>query len=243
MIRQYEGNATPPAVIPAATLASAGKFPETYCGLKSPMFSYKRLIGADPMLGVEMASTGEVACFGANKYEAFLKSIISTTAFSMPDREKGILLSIAPDLGEEFVHQAHDLVEMGYRLYTTKGTHSLLESFDVPSQYLAWESDVAAAENGSAPCVIDTLKNGGIDMVMILASGESAKLEDNFQIRRTAIDFSVPLLTNPHLVTLFVDSLKHHEKNPLVGLEAENLFDFYRAESEADAWSHPSEFH
>merc|ERR1719182_986577 len=79
-----------------------------YVGCKAPMFSFTRLRGADPVLGVEMASTGEVACFGADKHEAFLKALMST-GFKMP--EKSILVSVQESLQDEMVHSVHSLQE------------------------------------------------------------------------------------------------------------------------------------
>merc|ERR1719324_1448866 len=104
--------------------------PNGYVGVKSPMFSFTRLRGADPILGVEMASTGEVACFGANKHEAFLKALLST-GFKMP--EKSILVSVQDSLQDEMVHSVHSLQELGYEIFATARTHAFLKEKHVPS--------------------------------------------------------------------------------------------------------------
>merc|ERR1719264_2426606 len=90
--------------------------PENFVGVKAPMFSFTRLRGSDPVLGVEMASTGEVACFGSTKEEAFLKSLLSTT-FSM--QNKNVMLSVQESLQEDVTHCAYQLHELGYKLYAT----------------------------------------------------------------------------------------------------------------------------
>merc|ERR1712157_448223 len=93
--------------------------PSGYVGVKAPMFSFTRLRGSDPVLGVEMASTGEVACYGANKNEAFLKSLLAT-GFKMP--EKNILICVQASLLDGMTHAAWQLHEVGYKLFATRTT-------------------------------------------------------------------------------------------------------------------------
>ena len=96
-----------------------------YVCVKAPIFSFTRLRGADPTLGVEMASTGEVACFGESVHEAFLLSMLSTT-FKLPNKNRTILLSIASDVfRREFLPSAQILVDLGYKLYGTRPTVQL----------------------------------------------------------------------------------------------------------------------
>ena len=93
-----------------------------YVCVKAPMFSFTRLRGADPMLGVEMASTGEVACFGESEQEAFLNSMLSA-GFKLPRKSKNILLSIASNkFRSEFEESVQALIKLGYNLYATPGT-------------------------------------------------------------------------------------------------------------------------
>ena len=163
--------------------------PKGYVGVKAPMFSFTRLRGSDPVLGVEMASTGEVACFGSSKEEAFLKSLIST-GFKIPD--KNILVSVQAELQDEFTHQAWQLHEMGYTLFATRKTAKVLEKNRVPCTVVAYPTE----ENPSEPRATDLIRKGSINLVINVPTHNSEKLEDNYQMRRTAVDFGVPLLTN-----------------------------------------------
>ena len=219
-------------------LDSIGRRPAHFVGIKAPMFSFTRLLGADPVLGVEMASTGEVACFGRDKYEAFLKSLLST-GFELP--EKNILLSVQERYQGEIVHAAHDLAEMGYSLFATRRTHAFLEAHDIPSTRVAYPSE---AEDGAAmPNAVEMLKDGNMHLVINLPNQFSEALNDNYMIRRTAMDFSVPLLTNINLATLFTGAMARHKQNPMEGLKADSLFDYYASEDESEAWTSPQEFH
>jgi carbamoyl-phosphate synthase (ammonia) len=209
--------------------------PRGFVGCKAPMFSFTRLRGADPVLGVEMASTGEVACFGADKHEAFLKAMLST-GFKIP--EKNVLLSFHESLQDEMVHSAWALHEMGYKLYATEKTHAFLAGHQVPSTLAHFPS-----EPSREPNVSTLLRNKEIDLVVNLPTYNSQQLENNFVIRRTAVDFAIPLLTQPQLVKLFVASLERHHKGELVGIRADSLFDYYKQEKPEDAWTNPREFH
>lgn len=210
--------------------------PKGYVGVKAPMFSFTRLRGSDPVLGVEMASTGEVACFGSSKEEAFLKSLLST-GFKLP--AKNILVSVQAELQDEFTHQAWQLHEMGYTLYATRKTADVLSKNRVPCTVVAYPSE----ENPVEPRATDLIRNGSINLVINVPTHKSQKLEDNYQMRRTAVDFGVPLLTNLNLVKMFTDSLYKHKQEKLVGLEPKTLFEHYKLEETSDAWSSPSEFH
>ncbi|OQR98727.1 carbamoyl-phosphate synthase, ammonia [Thraustotheca clavata] len=209
--------------------------PQEYVGIKSPMFSYTRLGGADPLLGVEMASTGEVACFGKSKHEAFLKALISSN-FKLP--KKNVLLSMQDKFSPEFVHYAHEMVALGYTLHATDGTHEYLKKYNIPSVKLTFPLDEESAEDN----VLNYIKEGKIDLVINLPNADSKRLKDNYMIRRTAADFSIPLLTNISLVKLFVESMAIHREKPLLGLESASLFDYYNDEEEKP-WTAPNEFH
>ncbi|CAM9447351.1 unnamed protein product, partial [Choristocarpus tenellus] len=202
--------------------------PQGYVGCKAPMFSFTRLRGADPVLGVEMSSTGEVACFGANKEEAFLKALLST-GFKIP--EKNILLSVQHSMFDDIVHVGHDLHKLGYNLFATELTHDYLEDKGVPSTLVRFPS-----AQGTAPNVVDHLREKKIDLVINLPTHESKMLEDNYAIRRTAVDFGIPLLTNLPLVKLFTGAVTMHKKKELVGLTPDSLFDYYSREKPEEAW-------
>lgn len=199
------------------------KRPAGFVGIKSPMFSYTRLGGADPLVGVEMASTGEVACFGVNAEEAFLKALISSN-FKLPN--KNILLSMQDSLAEEFVHAAYQMKTLGYNLYTTDRTHNYLEEHGISTSKLHFPLDANVDDN-----ILNYLRDGKIDLVINLPTNNSKQLENNFLIRRTAVDFSIPLLTNIKLVELFVRSMTKHKNEPHLGLVANSLFDYYDAEA------------
>jgi len=206
-----------------------------YVGVKAPMFSFTRLRGADPVLGVEMASTGEVACFGANKEEAFLKALLST-GFEMP--EKTILLSVQDTLADEFVHSAWKLHELGYELYATEKTAKVMEKRGVPVKLLHYPTDV-----GKEPNVSTYIKEGKIDLTINIPTHESDRLEDNYEMRRAAVDYGVPLLTNLQLVQTFADAAKLYKKGELLGLDSKSLFQHYEEEKASDAWTDEKEFH
>jgi carbamoyl-phosphate synthase (ammonia) len=210
--------------------------PKGYVGVKAPMFSFTRLRGSDPVLGVEMASTGEVACFGASTEEAFLKALLST-GFKLP--KKNILVSVQGDLQDEFTHHAYQLHDIGYNLYATRKTAEVLKKNRVPCTVVAYPTEKDAAE----PNASELIKDGEISLVINIPTHNSTKLEDNYQMRRTAVDFGVPLLTNMNLVKMFSEALYKHKKEKLVGLEPKTLFEHYQAETDEDAWTNPSEFH
>jgi carbamoyl-phosphate synthase (ammonia) len=211
--------------------------PKGYVGVKAPMFSFTRLRGSDPVLGVEMASTGEVACFGASKEEAFLKALLST-GFKMPD--KNILMSVQADLQDSFTHSAWALYELGYRLFATPMTAEVLNKNNVPCTTVAYPTE----ETEGLPSCIEMMKNGEINLVINVPTHKSKRLKDNFLMRRTAVDFGIPLLTNMNLVECFTDSVyKHFKKETLVGLEPKTLFEHYLQETDADAWTNKDEYH
>ena len=211
--------------------------PNGYVGVKAPMFSFARLRGSDPVLGVEMSSTGEVACFGATTEEAFLKALLST-GFKLP--KKNILVSVQGELQDEFTHCAFQLHELGYTLYATRATGEILEKNKIPCKIVAYPSEKSSSE----PNAIDMIRNDEIGLVINVPTHESKRLEDNFQMRRSAMDFGVPLLTNMNLVKMFSHSLyKNAEQGGFTGLKPQTLFEHYAAETDEDAWTSPTEFH
>jgi carbamoyl-phosphate synthase (ammonia) len=212
--------------------------PTQFVGVKAPMFSFTRLRGSDPVLGVEMASTGEVACFGATKEEAFLKALMST-GFKLP--KKNILVSVQAELHDEFTHSAWQLHEMGYELYATRNTAEVLQKNRVPCKVVAYPTEGSAATD--VPNAIDLIKKEHFGLVINIPTHKSKRLEDNFLMRRSAVDYSTPLLTNMNLVKYFSASMYKYKKEGMVALEPHTLFEHYQKESDADAWTNPSEFH
>lgn len=211
--------------------------PKGFVGVKAPMFSFTRLRGSDPVLGVEMASTGEVACFGQSTEEAFLKSLLST-GFKLP--QKNILVSVHAELQDEFTHSAWQLHELGYNLYATRATAEVLNKNRVPCTVVSYPTEKGAAE----PSAIEMIKNEEFGLVINIPTHSSKRLEDNYQMRRSAVDYSTPLLTNMNLVKMFSNAIyKHRKEEKMVGLEPNTLFEHYKQESDADAWTRPDEFH
>ena len=153
-----------------------------------------------------MASTGEVACFGADVHEAFLKALISTN-FKIP--EKSIALTIPSDLLEDVVHHVWQLHAMGFELYATAETHDFLSYKGIPTKLVHY------ADSTQSPNIRELISNDQIDLVVNLPTASSTELRNNFLTRRTAVDFGVPLLTNAQLFTMFVDSIRKHKEGKI----------------------------
>ncbi len=179
-----------------------------YVGVKAPQFSFMRLKGSDPVLGVEMVSTGEVACMGDDFNEAFLKSLIST-GFKIP--KKTILLSTGPiDSKAEFLESTKILYKMGYRFFATSGTANFMKSNDIPAKVLYWPSEK------KEPNTLTYIEEGKIDLVINIPKNiEKEELDNDYLIRRKAIDFDIPLLTNLQLAKRFVEAIQRTKLNDL----------------------------
>lgn len=157
-----------------------------YVGVKSPQFSYNRLKGADPVAGVEMASTGEVACFGENIHEAFYNSWLAT---DQQVKKKTLFLSLPDRHKEKFVEEAAALVNQGWKIYSSSGTHAYLKARGVPTTRLHKISEKAEPSLGSA------IAKQKIGLVVNVPTG-SNNISDGYAIRRLAIDNHIPLITN-----------------------------------------------
>ncbi len=179
-----------------------------YVGVKAPQFSFARLKGSDPTLSVEMASTGEVACFGDDIYEAFLKSFISV-GYKIP--KKTILLSTGTSENKaDLLHSCILLKQMGYTIYATKGTHAYLKENNLPSIMLHWPLDKIK------PNVTDFIKNKKIDFVINIPKSYARKeISNGYLIRRAAVDYNVPLVTNTQVAKLFIRSIAEYREKDL----------------------------
>jgi carbamoyl-phosphate synthase large subunit len=168
-----------------------------YIGCKAPQFSFSRLKKADPVLGVDMSSTGEVGCIGDNYYEAILKAMLSV-GYTIP--EKNILLSTGGMRSKvELVNSCKMLVDKGYHLFATHGTHEFLKLNGIESIDLAWPDE------NSKPNVMDYLKAKKIDLVVNIPKDLSShELSNDYSIRRGAVDFNIPLITNARLASAFI---------------------------------------
>ena len=171
-----------------------------YVGVKAPQFSFTRLEGADPVLGVEMASTGEVGCLGDDFEEAFLKALIAV-GYKLPVR--AALLSTGPIEGKAaLLESARILRDMGVKIYATRGTAAFLAAHGVESESLRWPTEAGA------PNAIDVLDARAVDLVINIPknTGEE-ELRNDYLIRRKAADFGIPLITDVQLARRFIEAL------------------------------------
>ena len=201
-------------LIELATKAMMGEHPEPvskdefdfdYVGIKASQFSFTRLLQADPVLGVDMASTGEVGCLGDNFDDALLKSIVSV---GYPVPQKGILISSGDALQKASLLDAcRMLAAKGYKIYATGGTQRYLAENGVyairavwPSEY---EQDHSLAEKFDT--ALDLLEARKVDLVINIPKNYThVELTNGYRIRRAAVDFNIPLITNARLATAFV---------------------------------------
>ena len=218
-----------------------GQAPQNFVAVKAPMFSFARLRGADPALGVEMSSTGEVACFGRDKEEAFLKALLSTT-MKVPTAGSGdtVLVSFAAPLAHRALGPAFQLHDLGYDLVGTEATASYLRGRGVPCKTVAFPTDDSMVEDATATAL---LRDKKIKLAVNLHAPESKRLEDNYMIRRTAADFGIALVTNPQVFELLAAALTRHKKGDILAANPSDLFSYYEREPSTDAWTGANEFH
>ncbi|OJJ45016.1 hypothetical protein ASPZODRAFT_667916 [Penicilliopsis zonata CBS 506.65] len=186
--------------------------PKDYVGVKVPQFSFSRLSGADPVLGVEMASTGEVASFGRDKYEAYLKALLST-GFRLP--KSNILLSIGSYKEKlEMLPSIRKLHQIGYNLFATAGTADFLKEHGIPVKFLEilpdQEEDVKSEYSLS-----HALANNLIDLYINLPSSNRFRRPANYmskgyRTRRMAVDYQTPLVTNVKNAKILIEAIARH---------------------------------
>ena len=169
-----------------------------YVGIKASQFSFNRLQKADPVLGVDMSSTGEVGCLGDDSNQALLKSMLSVGQ-RIPERT--VLLSTGGAKQKvEMLDAAKELINHGYELYATPGTSRFLTENGVNNTLVHWPS-----EQGATPQALDLLHDKKIDMVVNIPKDLTAReLTNGYKIRRAAIDLNVPLITNSRLASAFI---------------------------------------
>jgi carbamoyl-phosphate synthase large subunit len=212
-------------LIELATLAMLGKKYETVlktCGLpptnhfgvKVPQFSFMRLSGADPVLGVEMLSTGEVACLGENFADAFSKAL-QAAEFRIPPKGGSVLITVG---GEEpkrrVVPLAKTFEEMGFKIYATEHTAEVLQASGIHTVLVLSK----VKESSTNPNILDYLQNQKIDLVINIPMANKNRnysdvLTDGYIIRRQAVEFNVPVITNLELASALVRVLKQREHN------------------------------
>lgn len=186
--------------------------PPNCVAAKVPQFSFSRLSGADPVLGVEMASTGEVASFGSDKYEAYLKALIST-GFKIP--KSNILLSIGSYKDKmEMLPSVVKLQKLGYKLFATAGTADFLQAHNIPVQYLEVLGEGEDNQKSEFSLTQHLAKNM-IDMYINLPSNNKYRRPANYmskgyQTRRMAVDYQIPLVTNVKNAKILVEAIARH---------------------------------
>jgi carbamoyl-phosphate synthase large subunit len=179
-----------------------------YVGVKAPQFSFARLLNADPVLGVDMASTGEVGCIGENYYETILKAMLSV-GYRIP--VKNVLISSGPSRSKaELLKSAQMMQERGYNLFASEGTHRFLYDNGVKNTLLHWPD-----EEDRHPNIIEYIREKKIDLVINIPKNYTKReLKNGYKIRRSAIDFNVPLITNSRVASAFIYAVcKYDLKN------------------------------
>ncbi len=204
--------------IELATRCMLGEHPEPigvdafeleYVGIKCSQFSFSRLSQADPVLGVDMASTGEVGCIGDNLDEALLKSMLSV-GHRIP--EKTVLISSGnPRQKADLLHACQLLNQRGMTIYATGGTCRYLNENGVPAKRALWPNEVAEMSNSGFaeglhfPSAIDLIRDHKVELVVNIPKNFSHKeLSNGYLMRRASIDFNIPLITNSRLATAYI---------------------------------------
>merc|ERR1712137_590198 len=183
--------------------------------VKVPQFSYQRLHGADPVLSVEMGSTGEVACYGKDAHEAYLKGILSTNAFKIP--KETVLLS--GDLPESLAPSFQSLVDQGYTLYATPEIYPILDKNKIP-----YTKTTLPTENKNDN-VLQLIRERKIHMTINVPKFNED--EGQYRIRRTSVDFAVPLVNNAQVAAFTVEALRKYRNG---GLEITAWQDYFPAD-------------
>jgi carbamoyl-phosphate synthase, large subunit len=205
---------------------SKSLFDLDYVGVKASQFSFNRLQKADPVLGVDMASTGEVGCLGENANSALLKSMLSV-GLRIP--EKNVLLSTGNGKQKaEMLEAARRLSQHGYNIFATAGTSRYLTENGIENQRVLWPSEVETlaedAPEAVLPRALDMLRDKQIDMVVnVHKNFSTGELTNGYKIRRAAIDFNIPLLTNARLASAFIYAFT---TTPLEALEIKSWQEF-----------------
>ncbi|MCH8005872.1 MAG: carbamoyl-phosphate synthase (glutamine-hydrolyzing) large subunit [Planctomycetes bacterium] len=196
-------------------------FELSHVGVKAPVFSFARLEGADPTLGVEMSSTGEVACLGNDFNEAFLKALLSV-GYRLPIRT--MLLSSGPIAAKADLLDALRLFKkVGIRFYATEGTAAFLKDSGIEAETLHWPLD------NRKPSAEDAIRSGQIDLVLnIPKNDQEDELTNDYIIRRAAVDYNVPLITDRQIAMRLAEALSR------VGLEDLQIKSWGEYEQEHD---------
>ena len=182
--------------------------PIKHVGVKVPQFSFMRLTGADPILGVEMLSTGEAACLGENFADAFLKALLSAE-FKLPNDGGSVLITVGGErMKREVVPLAKTLERMGFKIYATEHTSDVFRKAGLKSVTALHK----VKNPEKKPNILDYLTNGRISLVINIPSSNSVKdeiREDEYTIRRLAVEFNIPVVTTLELASALVRAMKY----------------------------------
>jgi len=196
-----------------------------FVAVKAPIFSFTRLRGADPTLGVEMSSTGEVACFGKDVHEAFLQALLASN-FNLPKKspDKYILISLAEEkMRIEFTESLRLLVSKGYQIAATPGTAQYYLGRGFPEIVTLAKPDDSSPSSpgGSEMTVLKWIANRKIDLVINIPEGtmRSDEVTAGYKMRRYATDFGTSLLTNIKCAVLFCEALTREMHLPCKSAE------------------------
>ena len=202
----------------AAEVIMGGKIPKrlmnlplgNYVSVKAPMFSFMRLDKADPVLGVEMSSTGEVACIGENFPDALMKSL-EAADMNVPIEGGNILISVGGDkLKSEVIPLARELSKLGFTIFATEDTKNALTRNNINAVKL-----YKVHEYGLEPNIMQCLQDGRIDMVINIPLPTTVEekfktiMEDEYKIRRMAVDYNIPVIINLQLAKAVIDAIKN----------------------------------
>jgi carbamoyl-phosphate synthase large subunit len=170
-----------------------------YVGVKASQFSFSRLAKADPVLGVDMASTGEVGCIGDSFHEALLKAMYSV-GYRMP--VKAVLISSGPAKSKADLLEAVRLLEKrGYSIFATRGTQQFLSNAGIAAKVAHWPDEE------ESPNTVELIRQRVVDLVINIPKDLSAsELSNDYQIRRSAVDYNIPLITNARLASAFINA-------------------------------------
>ena len=172
-------------------------------GVKASQFSFARLQNADPVLGVDMSSTGEVGCMGDTFEEALLNSLIAT-GYKIPSKDKGIMLSSGGTKEKaSLLDAAQALVKNGYTIYATAGTAKFLNENNIKATAVGWPDE----DNKNVPNVMEMIADHKFDLIVNIPKNHTKReLTNGYRIRRGAIDHNIPLMTNARLASAFIEA-------------------------------------
>ena len=175
-----------------------------WIGVKASQFSFSRLHKADPVLGVDMSSTGEVGCIGDDFNEALINAMLAT-GFKIPSKEKAIMVSSGTSKSKvDLLDACKMLSESGYKIYATAGTQQFLKDHNIEAQMVRWPDESHGSETDQ---ILDKISQHAFDLIINIPKDLTKReLTNGYRIRRAAIDHNTPLITNARLAAAFIEA-------------------------------------